>query len=131
MHYLAALFVAASQLYSLPPGLLSAVCHVESNYKIDAINYNDGGSDSVGVCMVKLETARDLGFKGTAKQLARPRTNIHFAAVYLHKQLMRYDGDIYKAVAAYNSGTHLVNRRGLTVNREYVEKVLTAWRDDD
>lgn len=126
---LIALFLSVSTTFSLPPGLLSALCFVESNHKVHAVNYDDGGSDSIGVCQIKLHTARLVGFKGTEKQLRRPEVNAYYAGAYLRYQLDRYDGDIRKAVAAYNAGTHRENHRGQTLNRRYVSKVLSAWAD--
>lgn len=120
-------FAAATQSYHLPKGLLSALCYVESNHSIQAVNYNDGGADSLGICQLKYNTARLIGYKGTAKELLIPSTNIHWAGKYLFKQMNRYNGDINKAVAAYNAGTHLVNDKGLTKNRKYVAKVFRAW----
>lgn len=121
---LMALFASASASIGLPEGLVAAVCKVESGYDVRAVNADDGGSPSVGVCQVKPETARFLGFRGTDKELLRPSVNIEYAARYLRYQLNRYHGDVHKAVSAYNMGTYAVDDRGRTVNRRYVRKVM-------
>lgn len=121
------MFSFVSQTFSLPPGLLQSLCFVESGYNPNAINQFDGGSPSVGVCQMKLTTARTLGFKGSEAELRKPKVNIYYAGKYLSKQINRYGGNVHKGVAAYNSGSHKVNKQGLTVNRLYVGKVLIAW----
>ena len=126
---LALIFSSISQFYNISPGLLSALCYVESNHAVHAIHLNDGGSNSVGVCQIKLRTAQAVGFRGTERELSDPTTNVYWAARYLHWQLNRYDGDILKAVSAYNAGSHRLNSQGLTINRKYVRKVFNAWAD--
>lgn len=123
-------FATITQTFNLPDGLLSALCYVESGHDYQAVNINDGGSSSYGVCQIKLSTAQLLGFKGTEKSLRKPSTNIYYAGKYLRSQLNRYDNDITKAVAAYNAGTYKVNKRGLTRNIKYVNKVLLAWSEN-
>lgn len=117
------LFMTISIQYSLPSGLLEAVCFVESNHKVNAVHKDDGGANSLGVCQIKLNTAKDLGFKGTEKQLMNPKTNIKYAAKYLRHQLNRYKGSITKAVIAYNLG----HASGLTTTK-YQRKVFKKWR---
>lgn len=124
------MYSALSINVELPPGLLSAVCYVESRHKHKAVNLNDGGEDSLGVCQIKLNTARLVGFKGTAKQLMQPTTNALYAAKYLKKQLIRYNNDPRKAVAAYNAGKVRYNKDGLIMNRLYVAKVFKAWSEN-
>lgn len=130
MESLALIFAAMTVTFELPPGLNSAVCFVESSHVTSVVHTNDGGSDSIGVCQIKLATARLLGFKGSAKALRNPHTNIHYASKYLHSQLRRYHGDIYKAVSAYNAGTHRMRESGLACNHKYVTKVFQAWGEE-
>lgn len=124
---LAALFLLTTQTLDLPPTLLSAICWVESHHNSLAVNADDGGSASHGICQVKLETAALLGFKGTEKQLSVPKTNILYAGKYLQWQLKRYHSNIPVAVAAYNAGSYHVNKEGQIMNRKYVAKVFDAW----
>lgn len=124
---LALAFTMVSQAFTLPPGLLSAVCYVESRHDTSALSPHDGGSASIGICQIKLATAKSVGFVGKQKDLKVPDTNIYYAGKLLKKQLIRYDNDPVKAIAAYNAGKHRVNKHGLVMNRKYVSKVLKAW----
>lgn len=126
---LAALFLTVSQTLSLPPGLLSAVCYVESGHRTTAMNQSDGGSPSVGLCQIKAATARGMGYRGTDMVLAKPGVNAYWAGKYLRYQLDRYNGDVLKALSAYNAGTHRVNAKGEIMNRKYVAKVVNAWSE--
>lgn len=119
--------LAASQTFSLPPGLLSAVCYVESHHKPRAVNRQDGGSPSLGLCQIKLDTAKLLGFQGKEKDLMNPKVNAYYAAKYLKKQLDRYDGYYYRAISAYNAGKFWMDLNGMARNNDYVEKVYLAW----
>lgn len=117
------IFTTATQFFSLPPYLLEAVCLVESGHKASAISLYDGSSPSYGICQVKLETARQMGFKGTKEQLMKPNRNIYYAAKYLRYQLNRY-GNIESALVAYNQGS--VKSKKST---PYSKKVRKAWKE--
>lgn len=93
---------------------------------MQAVHHDDGNGDSLGICQVKLSTARVLGFKGTQNQLKNPKTNINYAAKYLSKQLTRYQDNSPMAVAAYNSGTFHPGQK-FAKNQKYVDKVFEAW----
>lgn len=125
--YLLLLFATTTQDAQLPPGLLSALCWVESNHKARAVNPDDGGSPSVGLCQIKPTTARGLGFRGTREDLMQPKYNIKYAAKYLKLQIDRYNGDLRQGVAAYNAGKCRFNEKGQIMNRLYVDKVFKAW----
>jgi len=119
---LTTIFFLVSVQYGLPNGLLESLCYVESKHKVDAIHYYDGKTHSYGVCQIKLETARSMGFKGTAKQLMQPEINVRYAGLYLTFQIKRYKGNTKKAVIAYNRG----NAKGLT-SSQYQIKVFNKW----
>lgn len=132
MNELILMFAMVTQTYNLPPKLLSGICYVESGHKVKAINVNDGGADSLGVCQIKLETAKLVGYRGTAKELHHSAfMNISYAGKYLRKQLDRYHDDVIQAVAAYNAGCCRFNAKGQIKNRLYVAKVLKAWADQN
>ena len=130
MTHIAALFVVLSQINGLPPGLLSAICYVESGHRPEAVHVDDGAHNSLGICQIQLPTSRFLGFKGSEAQLRKVEPNIRFAARYFSWELRRYHGDILKAVSAYNMGSWKLNKDGKTVNRAYVSKVLKAWQEN-
>lgn len=119
MNTLALVFISVSSTFNLPDGLLSSLCYVESNHNVHALNENDGGSRSHGVCQIKLATARSIGFVGTGAQLREPKTNVHYAGKLLSYQIKRC-GSIEKGVLAYNSG------KCTKGNPKYVKKVQLA-----
>lgn len=116
-------FLSTTSTFNLPHGLLPALCYVESSHRVNAVHHDDGGSDSLGLCQIKLKTARYMGFKGTRTQLMDPVINTYYAGRYLNAQLHRYNGNIEKALTAYNRG----NAKGLARSR-YSNKVLKVWR---
>lgn len=111
-----------SAQYGLPSDLLSSLCYVESKHNVESIHHDDGGANSVGICQIKLATAKQMGFKGTEKQLMNPKMNIKYAAKFLSHQISRYHS-VTRGVIAYNQG----NARGLTYSK-YQRKVFKQWR---
>lgn len=111
--------------------LLSAVCWVETRHKSQATNYDDGeqGVNSHGLCQIQYPTAQFVSYKGTVKDLYNPYINARYAARYLAYQLRRYNNDWKLAVAAYNAGSVMLDRRGQIVNYSYVEQVENALSD--
>lgn len=122
---MAKIFDLSARLSRIPTTLLRAVCWVESNHRTVKTK-SDGvdGRNSYGICQLKLQTARDMGFTGTAKELMQPHWNIYYAAQYLGYQLRRYHGNVKKAVKAYNRG-HCSG----SVNCQYVRKVMKAYKE--
>lgn len=119
---LAMVFTSATYQYNLPPGLIKAICLVESSNNPSIVHKDDGTQDSLGLCQLHLSTARMMGFKGKEKDLFNPWINAHFAGAYIRHQLDRYRGDVDKAIIAYNSGHYDSN------NVQYLKKVKKAWK---
>jgi soluble lytic murein transglycosylase-like protein len=86
---------AAAARYDLSPALLDAVARTESRYRSDAVS----PVGAVGIMQLMPATARALGVDPND-----PVQNILGGAAYLRAQLDRFDGDIAKALAAYNAG---------------------------
>lgn len=118
------LFSQISVLQGIPEGLLESICYKESNLNVKAINLFDGKTHSYGVCQVKLETAKFMGFKGDGKALQDPETNITYAAKYLKYQHRRY-GSWIKAIGAYNRGSVKANCSN------YSHGVLDIWMNKE
>ncbi len=116
------IFMIVSAQFNLPQGLLSSLCYIESKHKITAYHKADGKGNSVGICQIKLSTAKNLGFEGTEKELMQIENNIYYAGKYLQHQRTRYNGSIIKAVIAYNIGS----ARDLTISH-YQFKVFKQW----
>lgn len=115
-------FLLNTRANHLPPKLLSSICYVESKYNAHAIHKDDGGSDSLGICQIKLKTARWLGFNGTKQELMQPGVNIAYAAKYLHHLIGRYNGRVSQAVIAYNRG-----HAGYLRTTQYQRRVFYEW----
>lgn len=116
----------------ISPALLIAVCTTETNLRnVDVMM--DGGSPSFGICQVKLETAHFMARVHSRPNLSRYsfndmrqiEKNAKVAALYLKYQIDRYDGDVCKAVAAYNAGRFKESsvHPGLPFNWKYLDKV--------
>lgn len=116
------LFTEIANSLHIPVTLLMAVCFQESTHR-NVINVHDGGSASFGICQVKFSTAKLVDKKAKITDLLIPKKNIRFAALYLKKQLVRYEGNQDKAIAAYNAGKVKYNKRGKFVNQKYVDSV--------
>ena len=117
---LAILMAAKAEM--VQPSILAPVCHWESGGKEEIVLRPKTG-DGVGMCQVRLSTARWLGYRGTKKGLLDPKINASYAAQYLRMQLDKYE-TTQEALAAYNAGT--VNRKGGVIrNIRYVRNVLS------
>ena len=122
---------AAAKAMHISAALLVAVCSQETGLK-NITNYQDGTSDSIGVCQLKTDTANflvdnyHLKRHITSESLSNPKTNAYFAALYLKYQLDRYNQNWYQAVAAYNAGSYLEKKRkpGYAINHWYAMKVM-------
>lgn len=119
-------------LLLLPSGLLPAICQVESGLNVSAVNENDGGTASVGVCQIKFKTAVFMGYTGDEKTLRKStHLNAFYAAKYIRYNIERYPSNFLCAVAAYNAGRCNVTRAGHIKNARYVAKVMEAWKKYD
>lgn len=99
------LLESSAQRSSLSPDLLTAVARRESGLNPKARSTKG----AVGVMQLMPSTARDLSVDPTD-----PAANIDGGARYLKALLARYDGDVIKALAAYNAGMGAVDRHGGT-----------------
>ena len=86
--------------YGVPVSLAHAVITVESNYKASA----RGSAGEVGLMQIKPATARGMGFRGSAKALYDPETNIKYGMRYLAKAYELGGGDTCGAILRYNAG---------------------------
>lgn len=106
----------------LPLAFVESVAKVESAFRPDAVS----PKGALGVMQLMPDTARALD----ANPLDTAQ-NIDAGVRLLRELLLRYDGDVVKALAAYNAGTDAVNRyRGVPPYPEtqiYVDRVLRTY----
>jgi Transglycosylase SLT domain len=106
----------------LPPAFVESVAKVESAFRPDAVS----PKGALGVMQLMPDTARALD----ANPLDTAQ-NIDAGVRLLRELLLLYDGDVVKALAAYNAGTGAVARyRGLPPYPEtqiYVDRVLRTY----
>lgn len=118
-----ALIRAAAIREGLPPEFVASVAKVESALRPDAIS----PKGAIGIMQLMPATAQALG--------ADPhdlRQNIEAGTRLLRELLVKYDGDVVKALSAYNAGTGAVERyQGMPPydeTRRYVNKVIGAYQ---
>ena len=87
--------------YDLSPALIEAMVWQESRWRANAVS----PVGARGLAQLMPGTARDLGVDPND-----PFANLEGGARYLREQLDRFDGDIEKALAAYNAGPGRVMR---------------------
>ena len=108
-----------AQRYGLSPALLEAVVWQESRWRETA--FSPAGAR--GLAQLMPGTARYLGVDPDD-----PMQNLEGGARYLREQLDRFDGDLEKALAAYNAGPGRVIRAGGIPNiretQNYVASIL-------
>lgn len=129
MNYVSIILLAAKKA-GVSGSLLLAICTHESGLK-NVLVPHDGGSPTYGICQVKYDTAKMMGFNGEAKDLMTPKVNAKWAATYLKYQKSRYDGDWMKSTAAYNSGTYNESKKvpGCPRNLAYIRYVQEKLED--
>jgi soluble lytic murein transglycosylase-like protein len=93
-------------------------------------DYKDGEFHSFGLMQVQLPTANQYGFY-TKESLLEPETNIEVGLTYFLHQLVRYNGDLRKAILAYNAGSYIVSKEDISesINESYYSKVLSYIGD--
>ena len=92
-----------SARYDLAPALIEALVWQESRWRHTAVS----PVGARGLAQLMPGTARDLGVNPDD-----PFANLEGGARYLRAQLDRFDGDLEKALAAYNAGPGRVERAG-------------------
>ena len=121
-----ALIAQAAEKYGVPVNLLHSIAQTESEYNQDA--RSEAGA--IGMMQLMPDTAAGLGVD--PNDLAG---NIEGGAKYMRELLDTFDGDLEKAVAAYNAGPNAVKKHGgippFAETQDYVRKVLGGQDDYD
>jgi soluble lytic murein transglycosylase-like protein len=113
----------AAGKYALPPAFVASVANVESAFKTNAVS----PKGAIGVMQL---------MPGTAKALAAdpndPEQNIDAGTRLLRELLIKYNGDVAKALAAYNAGPGAVDKYDgvppYAETQNYVGKVIESYK---
>jgi soluble lytic murein transglycosylase-like protein len=121
---LRALATAAARRHGLDPELVLAVAGVESGLRPRAVS----PKGARGLMQLMPPTAREMG----VTDIFDPVQNLDGGTRYLREMLARYDGDLKRALAAYNAGPGAVDKyKGVPPYREtlaYVRRVLERYQ---
>ncbi len=113
-----------SARYDLSPALIEALVWQESRWRESAVS----PVGARGLAQLMPGTAEYLGVDSDD-----PLANLEGGARYLREQLDRFDGDLEKALAAYNAGPARVERAGgiprIRETQNYVASVMGRLSD--
>ncbi len=112
-----------AERHKVDPVLVKAVIEAESGWNTGAVSRKG----ALGLMQLVPGTAQRFG----VANVLDPEQNVDAGVRYLRSLLERYDGDLYKSLAAYNAGEHAVDRwRGVPNYREtrgYVQKITDSY----
>ncbi len=113
----------AGARHGLDPDFIASVVHAESSYNVRAVS----PKGAQGLMQLMPRTAADLGVKDSFDAEA----NVEAGTKYLRQLLDQYNGDVIKALAAYNAGVQRVAQyHGLPPFREtqaYVRRIVLEY----
>lgn len=112
-----------SERHEVDPALVRAVIQTESNWNPSAVS----SKGALGLMQLIPSTAREMGVHNALD----PKQNLDGGVRYLRKLLERYNGDLDRALAAYNAGPGAVDRAGgvprYRETRAYVQKITDSY----
>lgn len=108
-----------SKIYDLEAFLIAAVIHKESNFNPSC--GRSGGA--IGLMQIMGSTGAQYGL--TRQMLLDPNTNVDFGTKYLKNHINAYNGNVKKALSAYNQGSTQVNRGSYSTR--YYEGVMVKY----
>jgi soluble lytic murein transglycosylase-like protein len=112
-----------AERYHVDPALIRAVVETESHWNPAAVSRRG----ALGLMQLVPETAQRMG----VNDVFDPKQNLDGGVHYLRSLLERYNGDLDKALAAYNAGPGAVDRAGgiprYRETRKYVQKVTDSY----
>jgi hypothetical protein len=118
------LAVSAARRHGIDPGLVLAVVGTESGFRPEAVS----PKGAQGLMQLMPATSRELGVADPLD----PEQNLDGGVRHLGALLTLYDGDLTRALAAYNAGAGAVSRHGgvppYRETQAYVKKVLARYR---
>ncbi|MCL4496536.1 MAG: lytic transglycosylase domain-containing protein [Deltaproteobacteria bacterium] len=118
------IILKASNKYKVSSRLIEAVIKAESGFNDDAVS--DKGAE--GLMQLMPGTQRQLN----VLKPFNPSQNIYGGTKYLKSLIVRYNGDLPLALAAYNAGSKAVKKYGgippYSETRGYVNEVMKYYR---
>jgi soluble lytic murein transglycosylase-like protein len=115
---------AVADVFGIDSALIRAVMHVESWFQVDAVS----SAGAQGLMQLMPGTQARFGVSDPFD----PLDNISAGAAYLAWLLEEFNGDLTRAIAAYNAGENAVRRHGgippFAETREYVRRVNIMYR---
>ena len=108
---------------NVPVDMFLGISFVESRFR-NIHNYDDNGSPSYGPMQIKLLTARIYSSSLTRKSIKKAEGSVILAALHLNALLSKYN--THCALAAYNAGSCIKNKKGYLKNQKYIKKVYIA-----
>jgi soluble lytic murein transglycosylase-like protein len=117
----------AAETEGVSESFLAAVCFAESSLDPYKKTIEKDGTISWGLCQLKCETARSVGFHGKCEGLFNPYANALYAARYIRSQCstLRGTSKVELASACYNAGPGGVVG-GRFTNTMHVRHVIEA-----
>lgn len=113
-----------SEVFGIDAALIRAVMHAESWFQPDAVSH----AGAQGLMQLMPGTAQRFGVANAFD----PLDNITGGAAYLAWLLKEFEGDLTRAIAAYNAGENAVRRHGgippFPETQEYVRRVKILLR---
>jgi soluble lytic murein transglycosylase-like protein len=110
--------------YDISPTLLEALVWQESRWRPGAVS----SAGARGLAQLMPGTARQMGVNPND-----PHANLEGGARYLRMQLDAFDGDVEKALAAYNAGPGRVQAAGgiprIRETQNYVASIMARLTD--
>jgi soluble lytic murein transglycosylase-like protein len=118
-----ALVREAAERHHVDPALVRAVIETESNWNPGAISRKG----AIGLMQLIPTTAQRFG----VNDVFNPKQNVDAGVHYLKTLLERYNGNLDRALAAYNAGEGAVDRAhgvpSFRETRSYVQKVQDTY----
>jgi soluble lytic murein transglycosylase-like protein len=117
------LIISAASKHNVPPALIAAIMHAESNFNPRAVS----PVGARGLMQINGVTQKHLG----VRNIFDPRQNVNAGAKYLRELLNTFRGNKHMAIAAYNAGPGAVRKyKGIppySETRKYVAKVTKLY----
>jgi hypothetical protein len=115
----------AATRHDIEPDVGFGLVFVESTFRERAVSH----VGARGLAQVMPRTAQWLDPTVTVRDLYDPETNLDLGFRYLRQMIDKYDGDLFKALTAYNRGPGTVDRilrRGGNIDNGYAGKVMAG-----